>query len=403
MASSIELGSFAHDHPMFDLNGAAEGEEEESSPLTGGLCSICLEVVLANGGRSQAKLQCGHEFHLDCIGSAFNSKGVMECPNCRAVENGQWLYANGSAHALPEDSSLPEFNLEDFIPDEDPDDLSNIEMPLRFQWCPFGSSTQIHSSFEELESSQTAYHQLLEQQAVLVEQATSPVPHSHVAYSRQVPPASSISSTDDLDFGNSWTSVTYEVNPQIFPGVRVQYQTRARQSQPGGHVNIVNPATLRSVHSEPNAMVRSRSHLIRLGQGSGTRVGSSFINPVVPHLETTTAPTHEAIGPFHQQQPLSLSSTMQSPTTIPNFRRFERAGGSVSALVPTPPALFYAYLPSSSDRNTHEAEHHLASQFLAREHSLPFPAAYSERDSSWGSGGSDSGNGSGNIWHRSWP
>lgn len=31
----------------------------------------------------------------DCIGSAFNAKGAMQCPNCRHVEHGQWLYANG--------------------------------------------------------------------------------------------------------------------------------------------------------------------------------------------------------------------------------------------------------------------------------------------------------------------
>lgn len=31
----------------------------------------------------------------DCIGSAFNAKGAMQCPNCRKVEKGRWLYANG--------------------------------------------------------------------------------------------------------------------------------------------------------------------------------------------------------------------------------------------------------------------------------------------------------------------
>ena len=32
----------------------------------------------------------------DCIGSAFNAKGVMQCPKCRKIEKGNWLYANGS-------------------------------------------------------------------------------------------------------------------------------------------------------------------------------------------------------------------------------------------------------------------------------------------------------------------
>lgn len=35
---------------------------------------------------------------LDCIGSAFNAKGMMQCPNCRKVERGQWLYASGPNH-----------------------------------------------------------------------------------------------------------------------------------------------------------------------------------------------------------------------------------------------------------------------------------------------------------------
>ena len=37
----------------------------------------------------------------DCIGSAFNVKGTMQCPNCRAIEKGQWLYSSGSP-ACPE-------------------------------------------------------------------------------------------------------------------------------------------------------------------------------------------------------------------------------------------------------------------------------------------------------------
>ncbi|MCO5562277.1 hypothetical protein L7F22_015902 [Adiantum nelumboides] len=30
-----------------------------------------------------------------CIGSAFNAKGAMQCPNCRQVEGGQWLFSSG--------------------------------------------------------------------------------------------------------------------------------------------------------------------------------------------------------------------------------------------------------------------------------------------------------------------
>lgn len=35
----------------------------------------------------------------------------MQCPNCRHVENGQWLYANGSR--CTDDFSFEEFSYED--------------------------------------------------------------------------------------------------------------------------------------------------------------------------------------------------------------------------------------------------------------------------------------------------
>uniref|UniRef100_A0A6N2MHN2 AAA+ ATPase domain-containing protein n=1 Tax=Salix viminalis TaxID=40686 RepID=A0A6N2MHN2_SALVM len=85
-------------------------------------------------------------YKLDCIGSAFNVKGAMQCPNCRKIEKGQWLYANGCR-------SLPEFSMEDWAHDEDLYDLSYSEMSFGVHWCPFGSLTRLPSSFEEGEFS----------------------------------------------------------------------------------------------------------------------------------------------------------------------------------------------------------------------------------------------------------
>lgn len=61
------------------------------------------------------------DYLSDCIGSAFNVKGAMQCPNCRKIEKGQWLYANGGR-------SLPEFSMDDWAHDEDLYDLSYSEM-----------------------------------------------------------------------------------------------------------------------------------------------------------------------------------------------------------------------------------------------------------------------------------
>lgn len=47
----------------------------------------------------------------DCIGSAFNAKGLMQCPYCRKVEQGQWLHATGPP--------IPNLGAEDSIAEEE--------------------------------------------------------------------------------------------------------------------------------------------------------------------------------------------------------------------------------------------------------------------------------------------
>ncbi|GMP60449.1 hypothetical protein CsSME_00023314 [Camellia sinensis var. sinensis] len=118
---------------------------DKASPVS---CSICLDAVTDNGDRSWAKLQCGHQFHLDCIGSAFNIKGAMQCPNCRKIEKGLWLYASGCR-------PLPEFSMDDWAHDEDLYDLSYSEMSFGVHWCPFSGLTRL-PSFDEGEFSSTA-------------------------------------------------------------------------------------------------------------------------------------------------------------------------------------------------------------------------------------------------------
>ncbi|XP_071700856.1 E3 ubiquitin-protein ligase RFI2-like isoform X2 [Rutidosis leptorrhynchoides] len=109
-------------------------------------CSICFDLVGDDGDRSIAKLNCGHKFHLDCIGSAFNAKGAMQCPNCRKVENGRWLFAEGSAHGVSE-TGTP-----DWLPNGGLHDLSYSRRPFGLRWCPISGLT-VHSSIEEAESS----------------------------------------------------------------------------------------------------------------------------------------------------------------------------------------------------------------------------------------------------------
>ncbi|GMI76040.1 RED AND FAR-RED INSENSITIVE 2 [Hibiscus trionum] len=142
------LGSKPSD---LDHHQLMDGRDEDAAlpPSSEVSCSICLDLVSETGRRSWAKLQCGHQFHLDCIGSAFNMKGAMQCPNCRKVEKGQWLYANGSSR------SLPELTMEEWSLEEEYYEPVYSETHFRAQWCPFGEFTRVGSSSEEVESPST--------------------------------------------------------------------------------------------------------------------------------------------------------------------------------------------------------------------------------------------------------
>lgn len=62
----------------------------------------------------------------------------MQCPNCRKIEKGQWLYANGLR-------SNPEFSVDDLTHDDDIYDLSFSEMVMK-QHC-YTNSLHIVSGF----------------------------------------------------------------------------------------------------------------------------------------------------------------------------------------------------------------------------------------------------------------
>ncbi|KAK1664756.1 hypothetical protein QYE76_052915 [Lolium multiflorum] len=175
-------------------DGAAEEGERPAAVVS---CSICLDAVITGGDeRSTAKLQCGHEFHLDCIGSAFNAKGVMQCPNCRKIEKGNWFYANGSHPS--QDPNIDEHG-EDF-PDVGYSEMGRgIFLPYRFQWCPVGRLAQLPSLFDDVESSPAiTFHDFMGQNftsehlPVSAPGATHPGPY--VAYFQPLPSPSSSSS-----------------------------------------------------------------------------------------------------------------------------------------------------------------------------------------------------------------
>lgn len=55
----------------------------------------------------------------DCVGSAFNYISAMQCPNCRQLENGNWLFASGICSSVHE-------HMDDFVT---PEEMYNMNYP----------------------------------------------------------------------------------------------------------------------------------------------------------------------------------------------------------------------------------------------------------------------------------
>ncbi|XP_077219149.1 E3 ubiquitin-protein ligase RFI2-like [Tasmannia lanceolata] len=384
-------------------------------------CSICLEAVKDNGDRSIAKLQCGHEFHLDCIGSAFNVKGLMQCPNCRKIEKGQWLYANGCR-------SYPEFNMDDWTHEEDLYDLNYPEMTIGVHWCPFSAVARLPSSFEEGESPSPAYHDLLGHHAIFAEHTSaSSAAHScpYVAYFQPLQTSSSNSAdnaSDGSGFHHRWSGLSVPNDTSHgFPAADLQYHNWEHHSPPfsptSSHINgadqvSVSSVTLRSMRADSDGLPRAGSfvHPFLQGNGSGSRASSSVFSSMAPPYHGNSRGQARVHGPraYHQQ---ANSPGMRAPP----FSGIRRTSGP-RGLAPGPPppsspdhSGFYLFPSSgSSVRNLQEADNSLGNRFYAweRDQFAPYPLVPVDRESSWWHpfhqappSGSDSDNRTG-FWHR---
>ncbi|XP_049354806.1 E3 ubiquitin-protein ligase IPI1-like [Solanum verrucosum] len=87
------------------------------------LCTLCLETVVDDSTRAITKLVCQHFFHSDCIGSEFNLRGEMKCPNCRVVEeDGIWMRFTNSDSDFDAEDGNEENVVEDEHNEEQPED-----------------------------------------------------------------------------------------------------------------------------------------------------------------------------------------------------------------------------------------------------------------------------------------
>lgn len=284
-------------------------------------CSICLEVVTDSGDRSWAKLQCGHQFHLDCIGSAFNVKGVMQCPNCRKIEKGQWLYANGCR-------PYHEFSIDDWAHDED---LYELSVPETSVWCPYNGFARLAASFDEGEFPTTAYHELVGQHAVFTEHISSAATHlcPYIAYVQPVHPSSSSSTSsasvaDGPTYNNNqWNSQSASSempNSYGLPTVDVRYHTLLPTSNNRVGVGGADQPSMPSIM--PRRPARTNPDM--------PRSGGSYVHPfVVGQSSAARAPSAVSSSMIHpypgsaaraRERNQALQAYFQQPSNLPGVR-----------------------------------------------------------------------------------
>ncbi|XP_073309884.1 E3 ubiquitin-protein ligase IPI1 isoform X2 [Primulina huaijiensis] len=338
----------------------------------------------------------------NCIGSAFNIKGAMQCPNCRKIEKGQWLYANGSR-------PLPEFNMEDWAHDEDLYDLGYSEMSFGVHWCPFSGLTRIPASFDEGEFSSSASH-----------------PCPYITYFGPVHPSSTSSGSvsDGSSFHNHWSgpSVQSEVPSSYgFPSMDAHYHGWAH-SPPFAIGSRSGAADQPSIPSVNQRAARNGSDVPRpgmlpfiVGHSSGSRAPSSVTTSVIPHYPGIVARPRDHAPSLQAYFPQSNDAPMARTPLVSTGRRSSRRRG-LAQVVPLNSSSDQSsgiyFSSNSSGRTVQEPENTRQDQFHAWDgyYQPSVPLNPIDRDSMWGpfhppAGGSETGMRSTGFrhWHERTP
>ncbi|XP_072964377.1 E3 ubiquitin-protein ligase IPI1-like isoform X2 [Typha angustifolia] len=374
---------------------AMDLEKPDSSPegkAAAAACSICLDLVLNRGDRSIAKLKCGHEFHLDCIGSAFNAKGVMQCPNCRTVEKGRWLFANG--HRSSADFDIDGWMSEEFY------DLGYSELPFGFQWCPFRGFTQLASLFEDGESQQNSYHELMGNSTFGDHSNASS--SSHVCpylslhgfpHAMRAPSGSADSVSESAQFHRHPTGLGGQsnvdmINSHIFSATEPQNQNWQQQHSfplSGNTDQSTSQFGVRLSRNDNSSQQRVGSfvHPHPLLHGSVARNGGNIVPPLGPPVIGEVRGHTRGLGNQFYQQSVNLLA----PT-----RRLRPRGltlvSSVAASSSAESGGFYGFsLSGSSSRNHQDGEsigRHMDRFYgWGREGYTPLPWIPVEGESQW--------------------
>ncbi|KAJ1269404.1 hypothetical protein BS78_07G208900 [Paspalum vaginatum] len=294
-----------------DLERSPPASPAEAAGGGGGAaCSICLDPVL--GARSVAKLQCGHEFHLDCIGSAFNAKGAMQCPNCRKIEKGRWLYASG--HRPTADIDMGAWVTGDNY------DIAS-ELPFGFQWCPFSGFTQLSSVFEEREAEPTSYHTIGDHSSAASSSLVCPYLALRGFLHPVHVPSTSNSGAESTSFHRHSTGLEGHAAPDL-SNAQVFHATESR-----------NHDRFSRYDSSSQQRSRSYAHHHPLIHRPTPRSGSNLVAPLgsVPAVVAETrGHGHGARGHIYQQ---SMHSSMQNSPFPPTTRRVRPRALTITSFI----------------------------------------------------------------------
>uniref|UniRef100_A0A1D1ZEJ7 RING-H2 finger protein ATL5 n=1 Tax=Anthurium amnicola TaxID=1678845 RepID=A0A1D1ZEJ7_9ARAE len=370
----------------------AFGDEGHGAGPSSVPCSICLELVAADPReRSVAKLQCGHEFHLDCIGSAFNAKGMMQCPNCRKVEKGRWLYANGCR-------SFSEFNVDDFG-NEDLYDFNYSEMPFGLHWCPFRGFTQLASLFEEGEIQAGAYHDLSRSASLGDSGASGSSTHvcpylalhgfHHAVHMHPAPSNPADTLADTGLFHRHVTGITGRssvdmMNPQNFTA---EPQHHNWQQPPSATFPVLGASDQSASHNMASRFPRDSSGQQRSIMRNGSNAVTSLGSPLVGDSRVG----HNRAHGGHMFQQSASSSSIRSGAFLPVRRTRPRRVALISSIATTSSAEiggFYGFSLSGSASGRHQDAESSGRHFdrvygWGREGFVPLPWVPVEGDPQW--------------------
>uniref|UniRef100_A0A0A8XTV2 RING/U-box superfamily protein n=2 Tax=Arundo donax TaxID=35708 RepID=A0A0A8XTV2_ARUDO len=316
----------------------------------------------------------------------------MQCPNCRKVETGNWLYANGSR-------SSQNVNFDDWGPDEDLYDVGHSEMatfvPLRVQWCPIGRLAQIPSLFDDIEPSpQATFHDFMGQNFNTEPVSVSTAhPGPYLAYFQPLPPPASSSSSDltertmdSAGYHDHWNPLSGPTDGRPLQTVHpIDFHHNPWAHMPHSYSQSNNNNGLAEQPGVPVGAMRvggvdsDNQQRWSLPSFYGNRFGSRPRIPSVPPMAPQFIRAHGNINEPFQQSSSSL------------FAGSQRSGG-MRPLGPGGPAVpppenipFSLFPPASSGPSSVETEDTGGNQFYAweRDHFAPYPLMPVNNEGTW--------------------